>query len=192
LFLSLRSRRSQQVAAGAAAGLVVVAALVTLAFHNNSHFQNFIFHTQDNSKVAVSSNDDHASALGRGLDDIRHEPLGRGPGTAGPASIYNDDKVRIAENYYIQIGQETGLIGMALFILINLGVGYLLWLRRANPLALSLFASLAGLTFINLLSHGWADDTVAYVWWGLAGIAMAAPVLATKKASDEEEIPKAH
>ena len=39
--------------------------------------------------------------------------------------------------------------------------------------ALSLFGSLIGLTFINLLSHAWTDDTLAYVWWGLAGIAMA-------------------
>jgi hypothetical protein len=23
-----------------------------------------------------------------------------------------------------------------------------------------------------MLSHAWADDTLAYVWWGLAGIAM--------------------
>ena len=73
----------------------------------------------------------------------------------------------------MQIAQETGWIGLGLFVLINVGVGYLLWLRRDDPLALSLFASLIGLTFINLLSHAWADDTLAYVWWGLAGIAMA-------------------
>ena len=24
-----------------------------------------------------------------------------------------------------------------------------------------------------MLSHAWTDDTLAYVWWGLAGIAMA-------------------
>jgi hypothetical protein len=31
------------------------------------------------------------------------------------------------------------------------------------------------LTVVNLLSHAWADDTLTYVWWGLAGIAMAQP-----------------
>ena len=60
-----------------------------------------------------------------------------------------------------------------MFVLINAGVGYLLWLRRADPLALTLFASLIGLTLVNMLSHAWADDTLAYVWWGLAGVAMA-------------------
>ena len=72
---------------------------------------------------------------------------------------------------------------MFFFILINLGVGYLLWLRRSDPMALCLFASLIGLSFINMLSHGWADDTIAYLWWGLAGIAMA-PI---PKAETEDE-----
>jgi hypothetical protein len=37
---------------------------------------------------------------------------------------------------------------------------------------LSLLASLIGISFVNLLSHAWADDTLAYLWWGLAGIAI--------------------
>ena len=68
----------------------------------------------------------------------------------GPASYYNDGQTRIAENYFIQIGQETGWLGLLLFLLINAGVGALLYVRRADPLALSLFAALIGLTFINL------------------------------------------
>ena len=64
-------------------------------------------------------------------------------------------------------------MGLAVFILINVGVGYLLWLNRSDQLALALFASFIGLILVNLLSHAWADDTLAYVWWGLAGIALA-------------------
>jgi hypothetical protein len=187
LFLSLKSRKTQQLTLAAAVVLVLVAGGLTLALRNNSHFENFIFHTDKNSSVKVSSNDDHASALKTGLSDIRHDPLGKGPGTAGPASFYNDHQPRIAENYFVQIGQETGLIGLGLFILINVGVGYLLWLRRGDPLALSLFASLIGLTFVNMLSHAWADDTLAYVWWGLAGIAMAGPAVAMKKKGRHEK-----
>jgi len=100
--------------------------------------------------------------------------LGDGPGTAGPASYYNQGHpVRIAENYFVQVGQETGWLGLALFLLINVGVAALLYVKRDDPLALSLFASLIGLTLINLFSHAWADDTLAYVWWGLAGVALA-------------------
>lgn len=172
--LGIKSKRLRLRLAATAIVLVLILAELAVGLHNNTHFQNIFWHTQTHSAVAANSDSGHLTALRAGLRDIVHQPLGRGPGTAGPASVYNTrGPERIAENYYVQVGQETGWLGLALFILINLGVGYLLWLRRADPLALSLFASLIGLTFINLLSHAWADDTLAYIWWGLAGIAMA-------------------
>jgi hypothetical protein len=163
---------------GFLAGIVVVAlAVLAIGMHHNTRFENVFLHTQDHSASAVSSNAGHASALKDGLRDMVHHPFGSGPGTAGPASVYNVGQNKagpnIAEDYFVQVGQETGWLGLGLFLLINIGVGYLLWLRRADPLSLSLFASLIGLSFVNLLSHAWADDTLAYVWWGLAGVAMA-------------------
>lgn len=159
-----------------AAGLVVVviaAAILALIFHNNTRFQNIVFHTQTHSAVASTSDQGHASALRQGLHDAWHEPLGRGPGTAGPASMYNTGHgARIAENYYIQLAQETGWIGLGLFIIINLFVVRLLLQRRHDPLALTLLASLVGISFVNLLSHAWTDDTLAYLWWGLAGVSI--------------------
>jgi hypothetical protein len=58
-----------------------------------------------------------------------------------------------------------------------------LWYRRSEILARFLLASLAGITFVNLLSHAWADDTLAYLWWGLAGLAIAAHSPAGKRRS---------
>lgn len=158
---------------------IVLAAVMTISLgtayvlRDNVHFENLVFHTQDNSSIQVSSNDAREAAIKSGLQDMHDDPLGAGPGYAGPASYYNGQKTNIAENYFIQIGQEVGWLGLAMFMLINVGVGYLLWLRRDDPLALSLFASLIGITFINMLSHAWTDDTLAYVWWGMAGLAMA-------------------
>jgi hypothetical protein len=157
---------------GAASLLLIVGAAV--AVHGNSRIQNILTHTEDHSVVKTTSNQGHIKATIAGIKDVALHPLGRGTGTSGPASVYNHN-ARIPENYFLQIGEETGWIGLALFGLINVGVGYLLWLRRAQPLALALFASLIGLTFVNLLSHAWADDTLAYVWWGLAGMAMVTP-----------------
>lgn len=190
LALSLRSRMAQRTVLAGVAGLIIVAAGITVIFHHNARFENFVFHTQTNSAVKDTSNKDHLSALKNGVKDMEHQPLGHGPGTAGPASLYNTGhQPRIAENYFIQITQETGWLGLGLFVVINLGVGYLLWLRRDDPLALSLFASLIGLTFVNLLSHAWTDDTLAYVWWGLAGVAMA-PDRKIEAASEAEEAVK--
>lgn len=173
LFLSRLARKTQKIALGAAGGVLIIGLLLALSLHNNIKFQNFIFHTQKHSAVAATSDQGHLQALRNGLSDLRHHAGGDGPGTAGPASYYNTGHpVRIAENYYVQIGQETGWLGLALFVLINVGVGMLLFMRRDDPLALSLFASLIGLTFVNLFSHAWSDDTLAYVWWGLAGVAL--------------------
>lgn len=152
--------------------LIVVGCLL-YGLRDNAHVQNILYHTQNHSAIATTSDGGHATALKSGVHDIVHDPLGRGPGSAGPASVYNNHPARIAENFYIQIGEEVGWFGLALYILLNLGIGYLLWLRRDDPLAFAMFASFIGLTFVNLLSHAWADDTLAYIWWGYAGIALA-------------------
>jgi O-antigen ligase len=182
LMISLKSQKMRQLTLAGTGVLLILLVGIFITFRHNTRFQNFVFHTQTNSSVKSTSDQGHASALKAGLSDLRHNPLGSGPGTAGPASVYNTGHApRIAENFYIQIGQETGWLGLFLFVLINLGVGYLLWLRRSDPLALSLFASLIGLTLVNMLSHAWADPTLAYVWWGLAGIAMTPLPGASKK-----------
>jgi O-antigen ligase len=144
-----------------------------LALRHNSHFDNLIFHTSPHS-VSTTSDKNHESALEQGLHVLAHNPLGLGPGTAGPASVYNHNgPVRLAENYFVQIGEETGWLGLALFIAINVVVGLALWRARANPLALALWASLIGISFVGLLSHIWSDDSLCYIWWGLAGIALS-------------------
>lgn len=173
LLVTYGARRWRQLAAGTLAAAVAAGVLLAL-FWQNTHLQNIVFHTDDSSTISTSSNDNHASAVREGLEDVADGPVGDGPGTAGPASVYNGTKApRIAENYYLQTGQELGWLGMTAFVVIVSGIAYLLWVRRDDPLALTLFASLLGISFIGLLSHVWTDDTIAYVWWGLAGVAIA-------------------
>lgn len=188
LAISLKTRKAQYFALGGLVALLVIGAGLFVGFHNSARFENLVTHTQTNSAIKTTSNGGHTAALKSGLHDIAHDPMGNGVGTAGPASTYNDQQGRIAENYFIQIAQETGIVGLLLFVLINVGVGYLLWIRRGDTLALSLFASLIGLTLINMLSHAWADDTLAYVWWGLAGIAMAPFAIPKDEAEDEQAV----
>jgi len=173
-------RRDQIRAAYVTAAVLVVLGGITVLLRHNIQFQNIVFHTQEHSAVASSSNNGHLTALKAGVHDMVHEPFGAGPGTAGPASVYNNHPARIAENYYLQIGQETGWLGLAMFLSIIGTVGYLLWKRRTDPLALTLLASLVGISFVSLLSHAWTDDTLAYIWWGLAGIAIGTGAVQTE------------
>jgi O-Antigen ligase len=167
---------------GGAAVCVIFGGL-TLALRHNAAFEDTFFHTSQLSRSPQSSNQNRTSSLENGLHDVAHEPLGRGPGTAGPASVHNNHPARIAENYYLQIGQEVGWIGLALFLAINILLAKDLWERRkeADCLAITLLVSFVGISFINLLSHAWADDTLAYLWWGLAGVAVGAADIPDKK-----------
>ena len=170
----LKTAKARKILLWSLAVAAFIAGSLTIALHNNPNFQNTFLHTEHNSKIAESSNFGHKTAFKRAAEDIFHHPWGHGVGGAGPQSFYNDDHgYRIAENYFLQIAQEAGVIGMLLFITICIVLGQLLWQRRSDPLVLWLFASLVGITFVNLLSHAWTDDTLAYIWWGFAGVALA-------------------
>jgi hypothetical protein len=180
VWYSFKSDRVRKNIGWTIAGLLLAAAILTYALRNNLSFENAVFHTDRKSTVAVSSNEGHSAAFRLAVKDVARQPQGGGVGSAGPQSVYNNRPARIAENYYLQIGQEAGVIGMLLFISISSALAIELYRRRADPLALALFASLIGISIVNLLSHAWGDDTLAYVWWGLAGICLGPGILADR------------
>jgi len=160
--------------------VVIAGSGALFVLRDNDHIQNILFHTDEHSLSSKSSNDSRANVMKRGLEDITTQPLGRGPGTAGPASVYNDSQARVSENYFIQIAQEVGVVGLVIFLGICFFVGRALWyVREWNVLPVILLASFVGITIINLMSHAWADDTLAYVWWGFAGLAIGGAVSAS-------------
>lgn len=160
---------------------VMAGSIGLLAAKHDRVLQNTFFHTDSSSVSAESSNASRVDALKTAAREVLHEPLGRGPGTAGPASARNNHPARIAENYFLQIGQEVGWLGLAIFLAINAIIAQRLWERRSNTLALVLLASLVGLSLINLVSHAWADDTLGLLFFGLVGIALTQPVILDKK-----------
>jgi hypothetical protein len=163
--------------------VVVLGLVATFALRDNALVQNTLFHSDETSVSAESSNAGRAKALKDGMHDLRQEPLGRGPGTAGPASVRNDHPARIAESYFLQIGQEVGWLGLALFGAINVLVAQKLWSLRRDWVGMGLFASLLGLTVVNLVSHAWADDTLGLLWWGLTGVVIGSAILKTHETS---------
>jgi len=178
VWFNLKTRRGRLLFGGTVVAVLILATSLFLALKNNVGLQNAVLHTQNHSTSAVSSNGAHASALKAGVEDVLHQPYGDGPGTAGPASAHNTKQpARIAEDYYIQVAQETGWLGLLLFLSILALVAWELYTKiDASPLALATLAAFVGIAFVNLLSHAWTDDTLAFLWWGMAGIALASPV----------------
>jgi hypothetical protein len=176
-WLRLNSRQARQLFLEVLAMSLIVVSGTVVLLRNNDFVQNTVFHTDEHSTSKVSSNSAHVAYSIDAAKEIITEPLGRGPGTAGPASVYNaGHPARIAENYFLQIGQETGWLGLGLFLAIYALLAWELWLRRKLLLAQVLLASLAGLSVMALLMHIWTDDTIAYLWFGLAGILLAQPL----------------
>lgn len=153
--------------------LVVVIGASLTAIRHTSFFQSYIVHSNQSERVAdLDSNDYHALFIKQGLQGIKDQPLGHGPGTAGLASIQNPKGSFLTENYYVQIGYEIGLIGLALFVLLN--VWFYLRLRAKRTLwATVLLASFWAYVLMNMLLHTWSNEAVAAQWWLLAGMALA-------------------
>lgn len=166
------NKRFSHILALGVLALFVMGGGVVLVRQRNYLVQNVLLHTSNQSTSVISSNEQRNQAIRAGLSDVWHHPLGSGVGTAGPASLRNrHGPIKISENFFIQVGQEIGLIGLILFVTTLAVIGVRLY-RREDLFSLALLVILIGLTFINLVSHAWADDTLAYVWWGLAGIAL--------------------
>ncbi len=157
------------IASVAIALLVLIGGLY--AARDTYFVQNVILHA-DESTVLEDPNQLRIRFWQESLEAAGDNPLGYGPGTAGLASIRNDVQGTVLnENYYFQILHEVGVIGLALFLAILALVTIRLYgLAKDNPLALALLASFAGLAVTNFLVHIWANEAVAYTWWGLAGL----------------------
>lgn len=160
--------RSRLVLAGGVTSLVVVVG-VGLAAISVPELRLTVFHSSPgDSSLTEGSTSQHWQATTGGVMRVVESPLGCGPGCAGPASYYGSD-ARISENYYVQIAEEVGIVGLALWLAISWQVARRLYEQRQDVLARALLASFVGLSVIGLWLHVWADDPLSLIWWGLAG-----------------------
>lgn len=149
-------------------GALVLQLLITNASFGN--LQYYLFHGSLQDTGIVTSTDQHAQAVERGVQLIQEQPLGYGLGSAGPAS-YQTAQPLIPESYYLQLGIEIGLIGAGLFIVFIALVGLqLLQIGKRDWLAYGMLGSLGGISVFNFFLHGWTDSSTAMVFWILTGI----------------------
>jgi hypothetical protein len=168
LLLSLRSKTRMILFVVGVMSLAVTG-LVLYQQRDTNFVRDVILHDDPEEGGEVSSNQGHYEALKMGLADLRKRPLfGCGSGCAGPASVRNANGAKISENFFIQTAQEGGLIALLLQTTVFIQVGLLL-LRHNGVFERALLASGVGVSIVGLFAHAWADDTIAYLWWGVAG-----------------------
>lgn len=171
--LRLKTRKDFLWAGGIFVAALLLIGILFTTLSNSTTLQNVLFHTDKSSSIKEDSNDARYSAFFIAAKEIAHDPLGRGVGSAGPASMHNTKAApRMAENYFLQITQETGWFGLFVYLALLAVVGAQLWKLREQKLALGLFAAFVGAAIINMLSFAWTDDTLAFTWYGLAGLVL--------------------
>lgn len=156
---------------GVAALIIIIVSIFIIG--GSSFISNIVLHDNPEGGSATTSDEGHLSSVISGTKLLVRQPLGAGIGSTGSASLSTNAPL-IIENQYLFIAHEVGWIGLLLFLALFVMILRGLWLKRKQWLPLGVFASGIGLAFIGLLLPVWVDDTVAIVWWGLAGIALGA------------------
>lgn len=149
-----------------ATGIAILFAL-GFAMRNQYFVQNVIFHSDENTKM-TDSNNLHVQFAEKGVRGIADRPLGHGPGTAGLVSIHTKNVV-LTENYFIQIGYEVGILGLALLIGMMAFICRLLYIHN-DFYSWTLLSGFVGITLCSLLLLTWSNEAVACQWWLLAGL----------------------
>lgn len=152
---------------------IAIASLAVFVYAMRDQYvvQNVVFHSDENTQM-TDSNNLHVKYAVDGIKGIASEPEGHGPGTAGLVSIHTKTEVVLTENYFIQIGYEIGVVGLALLLGI---ISYLLaqlW-KIKTTLASAQIASFFGISLCALLLLTWSNEAVAATWWLLAGVVIS-------------------
>ena len=152
--------------------LIATAGIVFVVPNRDTYFiQQVVFHVDPAEKSGINSDDERLQSLQAGFSGLRNNIAGHGIGSAGTPSTYGD-KSAIVENYFLDTAYQFGFLGLALLVAIYYYVIRLLWTIRTNWLAVSLMSSFLGITVASMFWPVWSDETVAYTWWGIAGLVL--------------------
>jgi hypothetical protein len=121
------------------------------------------------SGSATSANEsslhEHWQLLKEGAWTVVHHPQGYGLGNAGQTASRTGTRLRAGESNYTELGAETGLAGMLLWIAWGLAILVGLWRAGAARMA----GAFAAVLVLAIQTDVIGDPWVAYCVWGFAG-----------------------
>ncbi len=126
----------------------------------------------------------HLRNLRDGFEEVARHPHGYGLGNAGATASRTGTRLRAGESNYTELGVETGLLGLTLFLAWNLAL--LFTLARAGRRergAAWLAASLALVLALGVQTDAYGVPWLAYCVWGLCGAAAVSSRLASPAAN---------
>ncbi len=121
------------------------------------------------------SSKSHLAELRRGADSLGDHLEGYGPGNSGQTALRFGVASRAGESVYLELGADLGVPGLffwtAFSALALVGLFRRAW--AGDALAAGLAAAGAALFAIAVLSDVWGNPWNTYVFWWLAGSALA-------------------
>jgi hypothetical protein len=184
VFATTRARR---VAAVASAAVLVFGAVATVVASQASPVlesrTSGIIHPLSDASMQMRFDTWRESAR----EIVRH-PIGTGLGTVGSASGVAGRTVVTADNSFLKIGREQGLLGLLLFLggLATLGTAILRRLPRLSPQPQAVAASaLAGaFAFLVMCVFGeFVEQPGKVVFWALLGLAVSMLATTSRRAA---------
>lgn len=125
------------------------------------------------------STQEHEDISSGAVKKVVHRPpsmflIGGGVGTAGPVTFNTKEGAVISENWYIQVAQEIGLIGLLIYLTL-----YLLTIRQAFIKKELVIAWLGiGLGINAFFLHTWSSDfNLNIIYWAILGLTLFSPRL---------------
>jgi hypothetical protein len=132
-------------------------------------------------RLADPSSRSHLKELKRGARSLVSHPQGYGVGNSGQTAHRFRVPPRAGESFYLELGADTGVLGLALWVVFVVLVLYgLLRLARSaestfdGRLAGGLLVAVIGLSATALVLDVWGSPWPVYVVWALAGAVLSA------------------
>jgi len=155
--------------------VVIIGAIAIMPIAAQTHVAARLLSLNNTNETDNSA---HINRTKAAWDALMKQPLGRGLGTnLVTGARYNASGALVAEDYYLQVGNELGLPEMIVFVvllgvlLVRLGVASV----RAGPgetMAGGLLIAGCGLAVGGLFLHDWGSYEVSLGFFGLAAVAL--------------------
>ena len=189
----------------AAAGVVAAGLLFTATFQELAPETHFLpAELAEQARIAREQGDveggatslnepsirSHLESLRAGLETVAEHPVGYGLGNAGAVARREDVDLKAGESNYTEIGVETGVLGLAVFLAWN--VALFLVLARVGRLdwaAAGVAASLATVLALAVQTDAYGVPWLGYVVWGLGGALAATAAALAPRGSPERDGP---
>ena len=127
----------------------------------------------------------HGDQISKSIQIVINNPLGQGLATAGNIGQQLNAAQSITnESWYLQIGTEMGIFGMAVYLAL-VALAMVLPLREffrvrdrwLKVLTLSVATSAGAMLVLGQVLHSWENTPLSMIFWLFAGIAVRASVI---------------